>query len=169
MFLYSPLWRWDFQVLIECCHDEWNPVFSYLYENRFTNHLFLHFGNGFLCQDAIRLQCHHDGLLQIRFGLFKSFPLCIRAGQFFNEPNVALGHFLNTALNFMQETFRRVASVRAAHDRARSIFFLFRRPLAAAFPVRADVREGLFLRALPGIRVAPGDHDDIAEVETAYA
>ena len=62
--------------------------------------LTLHFGNGFLCQDAIRLQCQHDGLLQIRSGLFQGFPLRIRAGQFFYEPDIALGRLYENRAEF---------------------------------------------------------------------
>ena len=46
-----------------------------------------------LGQLSVCIQDHRDGFLQIRARLFKSFPLRVGAKQFFDERDIAFGHF----------------------------------------------------------------------------
>lgn len=46
-----------------------------------------------LAQLTVWVQDHRDSFPQIRARIFKSFPLRVRARQFFDERNIAFGHF----------------------------------------------------------------------------
>ena len=46
-----------------------------------------------LGQLTVCIQDHRDGFFQIRARFFKSFPLRVRARQFFDKRDIAFGHF----------------------------------------------------------------------------